>query len=114
MGTKQTLTAPEKDYRSVSPEIIEVAKSSVEKVIEGAKIKVTEISGRETDHTGDRDLTSTNVPKENTMINPDLLDIAQKAVVNIIEDAKTKVVNMKTKEFKDASSKVRKTFMKLR
>ena len=66
-------------------------------MIEGAKIKVTEISGRETDHTGDRDFTGTNVPAENTMINPDLLDIAQKAVVKIIEDAKTKVVEMKTK-----------------
>merc|ERR1712106_517312 len=104
-GDKQTLKAPEKDYRSVSPEIIEVAKSTVEKVIEGAKIKVTEISGRETEHTGDIDLTGTHVPAENTRINPDLLDIAQEAVVNIIEDAKTKVVNIKTKESKNASNK---------
>merc|ERR1712106_1061815 len=109
-GDKQTLKAPEKDYRSVSPEIIEVAKSTVEKGIEGAKIKVTEISGRETEHTGDIDLTGTNVPAENTSINPDLLDIAQEAVVNIIEDAKTKVVNIKTKESKDASNKSMENF----
>merc|ERR1712142_379641 len=65
------LNSPEKDYGSVSSEIIEVAKSTVRKVIKEAKDQG---------------------PKVSPKIDSDILDVAQVTVTNIIKEAKTKIV----------------------
>merc|ERR1712179_434094 len=83
----QTLTIPEKDFRSVSPEIIEVAKSTVQQVIEDAREQVNVISKLEASNEAE----NKNDTGENPKVDPNILNVAQLAVTNIIEDAKTKI-----------------------
>merc|ERR1739838_299156 len=68
----------------------------------GAKVKVTQISAQETENvvSENKNLSDNVTSKDKTNIHPDLLDIAQETVANIIEDAKTKVVDIKKKEVK--------------
>merc|ERR1739838_1025771 len=68
----------------------------------GAKVKVTQISKQETENvvSENKNLSDNVTSKDKTNIHPDLLDIAQETVANIIEDAKTKVVDIKKKKGK--------------
>merc|ERR1712142_200717 len=99
------LNSPEKDYRSVSSEIIEVAKSTVQKVIKEAKDQVnetykedTEIPEKGVESVDDgavglrKLLTKDQSPKVSPKIDSDILDVAQVTVTNIIKQAKTKIV----------------------
>merc|ERR1712142_1322024 len=99
------LNSPEKDYGSVSSEIIEVAKSTVQKVIKEAKDQVnetykddTEIPEKGVESVNDGAvglrmlLTKDQSPKVSPKIDSDILDVAQVTVTNIIKEAKTKIV----------------------